>query len=123
MQTAPSSDTLDTEFACLLKKGDFCCFLTVFENQVRHLRPPFRAATVEFLVQNLCDCPLHAQVSSIKLSAESGAPRQSCEFWSFRPCLLACLLLLAKPHRSTLDTKEGDKTKTASTTSVTPTLT
>ena len=36
-------------------------------------------------------------------------------------CLLACLL--AKPVRSTLDTKEGYKTKTGSTSSVTMTLT
>ena len=40
-------------------------------------------------------------------------------------CLLACCLLLAaaKPSWSTLDTKEGYKTKTGSTSSVTPTLT
>ena len=43
-------------------------------------------------------------------------------------CLLACLLaccclLLAKPGESTLDTKEGYKTKTGSTSSVTLTLT
>ena len=37
-------------------------------------------------------------------------------------CLLACLLL-AKLVRSTLDTKEGYKTKTGSTSSVTLTLT
>ena len=36
-------------------------------------------------------------------------------------CLLACLLA-AKPGRSTLDTKKGYKTKTCSTSSVTPTL-
>ena len=34
-------------------------------------------------------------------------------------CLLAARLLLAKPGRSTLDTKKGYKTKTGSTTSVT----
>ena len=38
-------------------------------------------------------------------------------------CLLACCLLLAKPSGSTLDTKEGYKTKTGSTSSVTLTLT
>ena len=37
-------------------------------------------------------------------------------------CLIACLLL-AKPIRSGLDTKEGYKTKTGSTSSVTLTLT
>ena len=37
-------------------------------------------------------------------------------------CLLACLLL-AKPIGSTLDTKEGYKTKTGSTSSVTLRLT
>ena len=36
--------------------------------------------------------------------------------------LLACLQLAAKPGRSTLDTKKGYKTKTGSTSSVTPTL-
>ena len=38
-------------------------------------------------------------------------------------CLLLACLLLAKPVRSTLDTKEGYKTKTGSTSSVTLTLT
>ena len=38
-------------------------------------------------------------------------------------CLLAACLLLAKPGRSTLDPKEGYKTKTGSTSSVTLTLT
>ena len=37
-------------------------------------------------------------------------------------CLLACCLLLAKPVRSTLDTKEGYKIKTGSTSSLTPPL-
>ena len=36
---------------------------------------------------------------------------------------VACLLLAAKPRRSTLDTKKGYKTKTGSTSSVTLTLT
>ena len=59
---------------------------------------------------------------STKILAESEAPRQSCDFPPFRTCLLACLLaacLLA----ATLDTKEGYKTKTGSTSSGTPTLT
>ena len=38
-------------------------------------------------------------------------------------CLLAACCLLAKPGRSTLDTKKGYKTKTGSTSSVTLTLT
>ena len=38
-------------------------------------------------------------------------------------CLLLACLLGAKPGRSTLDTKKGDKTKTGSTSSVTLTLT
>ena len=38
-------------------------------------------------------------------------------------CLLACLLAAAKPVRSTLDPKEGYKTKTGSTSSVTLNLT
>ena len=44
-------------------------------------------------------------------------------FYPFRSCcLLACLLAAAKPGRSTLDTKKGDKTKIGSTSSVTLTL-
>ena len=31
----------------------------VFETEVRHLRIPFSAATVEFLAQTLCDCTSH----------------------------------------------------------------
>ena len=31
----------------------------VFETEVRHLRIPFTAATVEFLAQTLCDCTSH----------------------------------------------------------------
>ena len=50
-----------------------------------------------------------------------------CDFPPFRVCLLACCLLacclLAKPVRSTLDTKEGYKTKTGSTSPVSLTLT
>ena len=38
-------------------------------------------------------------------------------------CCLLLLLAVAKPGRSTLDTKKGYKTKTGSTSSVTPTLT
>ena len=44
------------------------------------------------------------------------APQQSCDFCPFCVCLLACLLLLAT---ATLDTNEGYKTKTGSTSSVT----
>ena len=33
--------------------------LQVFETEVRHLRIPFLAATVEFLAQTLCDCTSH----------------------------------------------------------------
>ena len=64
-----------------------------------------------------------------KISLKSEAPRRSSDFFPFRACCLllaACLLaccLLAKPGRSTLDTKKGYKTKTGSTTSVTLTLT
>ena len=31
----------------------------VFETEVRHLRIPFTAATVEFLAQTWCDCTSH----------------------------------------------------------------
>ena len=40
-------------------------------------------------------------------------------FSPFGACLLLACLLLAKPTGSTLDTKEGYKTKTGSTSSVT----
>ena len=33
--------------------------LQFFQNEVRHLRIPFPAATVEFLAQTLCDCTSH----------------------------------------------------------------
>ena len=50
--------------------------------------------------------------------AECEAPRRRCDFPPFRACLvLATCLLLAKPVRSTVDTTEGHKTKTSSTTS------
>ena len=105
--------------------------------EVQHLQRLFPAATVEFLAHTLCGCPSHSQVASTKILAESQAPRRSCDFPPFRACLLlaacslACLLacclraclLLAKPVTSTLDTKEGYKTKTGSTSSVTLTLT
>ena len=73
---------------------------------------PFPAAIVESLAINLCDCPSHPWVSSPKISAESKPPRRRSDFCPFHVCLLAaaffccCLLLLAKPGRSTLDTKE-----------------
>ena len=59
------------------------------------------------------------------MSTKSEAPRRSSEFYPFRAC--CCLLLaaaaVAKPGRSTLDTKKGYKTKTGSTSSVTLALT
>ena len=58
----------------------------------------------------------------MKISPESEAPRRSSDFCPFRACclLLACLLAAAaRPGRSTLDPKEGCKTKTSSTSSVT----
>ena len=100
-----------------------------FETEVRHLRIPFRAAIVEFTAQTLCDCTSHPEVSSTKILPESEAPRRNSDFEAFRACclllacLLACLLAAAKPVRSTLDPKEGYKTKTGSTSSVTLTLT
>ena len=58
------------------------------------------------------------------LAPEPSTPTpRSCDFCPFRACLLLACLLLAKPVRSTLDAKEGYKTKTASTSSVTLTLT
>ena len=97
--------------------------------EVWHLRRPFPAASVEFLAHPLCGCPSHPKVAFTKILAKSKAPRWTCDFCPFRAflllyaCLLACLLfaacLLAKPIRSTLDIKEGYKTKTSSTSSVT----
>ena len=89
--------------------------------EVRHLRHPFPEAIVELVAHTLCGCPSHPQVPSTKILAE--APQQ-CDFSPFRACLLlacllTCCLLLAKPVRSTLDTKEGYKTKTGSSSSVT----
>ena len=95
--------------------------------EVRHLRRPFAATTVEFLAHTLCGCPSHPQVACKKILAESEeAPQGSCGFFPFHVCFVACLLaaccLLAKPVRSSLETKEGYKTKTGSTSSVTLTL-
>ena len=41
------------------KNGCFWPYTVVFETEVRHLRIPFPAATVEFLAQTLCDCTSH----------------------------------------------------------------
>ena len=87
--------------------------------EVQYLRRTFPAATVEFVAHTLCGCPSHPSVPSAKILAETEAPRRSCDFCPFRTCLLLACLLLAKPVRSTLDTKEGYKTKTGSTSSVT----
>ena len=66
------------------------------EMEVRHLRYPFPAATVEFLAHTLRGCPSHPQVASTKFLAESKVPRWSCDVCPFRACLLlACLLLAA----------------------------
>ena len=97
------------------KNGCFWPQTAVFETGPRHLRIPFRAATVEFLAQTLCDCTSHPSVSCTKLSSKSKTPRRRSDFSPFR----ACCLLVAKPGRSTLDTKKGYKTKTGSTSSVT----
>ena len=89
--------------------------------EVRHLRRPFPAATVEFLAHTLCGCPSHPYVASTKILAKSKHHDGDVIFPQAASCLLlACLL--AKPVRSTLDTKEGHKTKTSSTSSVTLTL-
>ena len=44
---------------CGLKMAFFGPKLQFFETEVRHLRIPFPAATVEFLAQTLCDCTSH----------------------------------------------------------------
>ena len=41
------------------KNGCFWPCTAVFETEVRHLRIPFPAATVEFLAQTLRDCTSH----------------------------------------------------------------
>ena len=41
------------------KNGCFWPQTSIFETQVRHLRIPFPATTVEFLAQTLCDCTSH----------------------------------------------------------------
>ena len=85
--------------------------------EVRHLRHPFPATTVEFLAQTLCGCPSHPYVASTKILAESEAPRRSCDFPPFRACLLLACCLPNLPN-----TKEGYKTNTRFTKSVTLTL-
>ena len=41
------------------KNGCFWPQTVVFETEVRHLRIPFPAATVEFPAHTLCGCPSH----------------------------------------------------------------
>ena len=41
------------------KMAVFGSKLQFFETEVRHLRIPFPAATIEFLAQTLCDCTSH----------------------------------------------------------------
>ena len=92
------------------------------------MRRLFPASNVKYPAHTLCGCPPHPWVASTKVLAESEAPPWSRDFSPFRACLLlvcllaCCLLaycLVAKPVRCTLDTKEGYKTKTSSTTLVT----
>ena len=96
-----------------------------FEIEGRHLRRLFPASNVKYPAHTLFGCPPHPWVASTKVLAESEAPPWSCDFSPFRACLLlVCLLaccLLAycfQTFRCTLDTKEGYKTKTSSTTLV-----
>ena len=86
--------------------------------EVRQLRRPFPTATVEFLAHTLCGCPSHPWV------AFWPNPKHHDGAVIFPHFARACCLLLAKPRGSTLDTKEGYKTKTGSTSLVTlaPTL-
>ena len=92
------------------------------------MRRLFPASNVKYPAHTLCGCPPHPWVASTKVLAESEAPPWSRDFSPFRACLLlvcllaCCLLaycLVAKRVRCTLDTKEGYKTKTSSTTLVT----
>ena len=89
--------------------------------EVRYLRRPFPAATVEFLAHTLCGGPSHPQVASTKILAESEAPQRSCDFCPFRVCLLlACLLACLLPNLLGPPlTLKSYKTKTGSTSSVT----
>ena len=88
------------------KKGRFWPQNADFEMEVRHLRKPFPAATVEVVAHTLWDCRLHPQVASTKILAESKAPRRSSAFAHFAcaSCLLAACLL-AKRGRCTPNTK------------------
>ena len=112
----------------MAKKGPFWPFLTDFEPWVRHLRPLFVAATLSFLLQ-ICVIVPHPHIyHPPKFQRNPKYHNRVVIFAHFAPArllLAACCycLLLAKPGMSTLDTKEGYKTKTGSTSSVTPTLT
>ena len=89
--------------------------------EVRHLRRPFPAATVEFWAHSLCGCPHTHRWHPSKFWPNPKHHDGAVIFSHFERRLLASLLacLLAKPVRSTLDTKEGYETKTGSTSSVT----
>ena len=92
----------------------------------QHLRRPLLAATVEFLAHTLCGCPSHPFVACTKTLPNPKHHNAAVIFSHFACacCLLAaCLLLLAKPVRSTLDTKKVFRTKCGCTNLVTLALT
>ena len=112
------------------KKAGFGPKLQILKRRSgRHLQCPFPSAIVEYPAHSLCGCPSHPQLASTKVLAQSQAPRRSCDFCPFcaclqlAACLLAACMVLAKSIGSTLDTKEGHKTKSGSTSSVTLALT
>ena len=99
----------------------------MFETEVHHLRIPFPAATLSVLLK-LRVIVLHTHryhVAKFQPNQKHHGGHLICtHFARAAACLLAaCLPAVAKPGRSTLDTKKGYKTKTGSTSSVTLTLT
>ena len=85
-----------------------------------HLRHLFPASPVEFLPQTLCDGTSHLVLQKPKVWPNLKHHGKNLIFAHFG---YACRCLLTKSGRSTLDTKEGSKTKTSSTSLVPPTQT
>ena len=123
MQMHPSMD-----IPTCPKNGYFLPFSTDFEAKAHHMRHTFPAASFWLI---LCVVVPHTHryhppkfQPNVKHHDEAVVfPHLACACCLLAACLLLACCLLAKPGRSTLGTKEGYKTKTSSTSSVTLTLT
>ena len=86
----------------------------IARNKVRHLRHQFPAATLSSRLIICVVVPHTHRYHSPKIWPNPKHHNGVVIFFQFRVCLLAAACLLAKLGRPTLDTKKGEKTKTAS---------